>query len=124
MCRAPAVLEYAQAEGGYVAHDKVPMLSILPDGNVGENGSFEAGEFWMSHVVIHACGKEAKEEEAKERGKSKPKKTVIAKANIKLKSAGPVMLHLHLDKAGKKVLAQMKRKHTRPHVTVRLQFKR
>ncbi|GEM_PF-2333924 len=33
-------------------------------------------------------------------------------------------LHIHLNRAGKKLLAQMKRKHKRAHVTIRLQFKR
>jgi hypothetical protein len=40
-------LEFTQSEGSYSAHDKVPALSILPDGNVGGNGSFEAGNFWI-----------------------------------------------------------------------------
>jgi hypothetical protein len=40
-------LEFTQTEGGYTAHDKVPVLSILPDGKIGGNGSFEAGNFWM-----------------------------------------------------------------------------
>ncbi len=40
-------LEFTQTEGGYEAHDKVPMLSIEPSGKVGGNGSFEAGDFWM-----------------------------------------------------------------------------
>jgi hypothetical protein len=56
---------------GYVAHDKIPALSILPDGNVGGNGSFEAGEFWME-VTSSSTGpspeevaKKAKEEAEK-----------------------------------------------------------
>jgi hypothetical protein len=40
-------LEFVQSEGGYAAHDKVPALSILPNGHVGGNGSFEAGKFWI-----------------------------------------------------------------------------
>jgi hypothetical protein len=40
-------LEFVQSEGGYAAHDKVPKLSILPNGHVGGNGSFEAGKFWI-----------------------------------------------------------------------------
>ena len=40
-------LEFVQSEGGYAAHDHVPALSILPDGHVGGNGSFEAGKFWI-----------------------------------------------------------------------------
>jgi hypothetical protein len=42
-----SAVEFTQTEGSYVAHDKIPALSILPDGNIGGNGSFEAGEFWM-----------------------------------------------------------------------------
>lgn len=40
-------LEFTQSEGSYSSHDKVPALSILPDGNVGGNGSFEGGRFWI-----------------------------------------------------------------------------
>src|ERR1039458_1707855 len=38
---------FTQTEGSYVAHDVIPALSILPDDNIGGNGTFEAGGFWM-----------------------------------------------------------------------------
>jgi hypothetical protein len=66
-------LEYTQTEGSYVAHDKVPTLSVLPDGNIGGNGSFEAGEFWMELTSSSTPAenetkeKQAKEKEAKEK---------------------------------------------------------
>lgn len=56
--------------------------------------------------------------------KGKGKQTTIAKANIKVKHAGPVKLHIPLNRAGKKLLAQIKRKHEHAHVTLRLQFKK
>lgn len=40
-------VEFTQSEGSYVAHDRIPTLSVLADGHVGGDGSFEAGEFWM-----------------------------------------------------------------------------
>jgi hypothetical protein len=67
----------------------------------------------------------AKKGSKKQKGKKgKPKGTTIAKANIKLTHAGPVKLHIHLNKAGKKLLVLMKREHKHAHVTIKLQFKR
>jgi hypothetical protein len=75
-------LEFTQSEGGYVAHDKVPVLSILPDGNVGGNGSFESGEFWMEVVSSSTsskgeeeAAKKAKEEEAAKKAKEEAEKS-------------------------------------------------
>jgi hypothetical protein len=64
---------------------------------------------------------------AKKSGKKKSKKTkkvTIAQANVKVAHAGKVELHIHLNKAGKKLVAEMKRTHKRAHVTLILQFKR
>jgi hypothetical protein len=59
---------------GYVSHDKIPALSILPDGNIGGNGSFEAGEFWMEVASSSTpAEKEAKEKQAKEEAAKKAK---------------------------------------------------
>jgi hypothetical protein len=57
-------VQFTQSEGSYAAHDKVPSLSILPDGHVGGNGSFEAGEFWME-VSAAASTTKTSEEESK-----------------------------------------------------------
>ena len=72
-------VEFTQTEGGYTAHDKIPALSILSDGNIGGNGSFEAGEFWME-VTSSSTGptnaeKEAKEKEAAKKAKEEAEKT-------------------------------------------------
>lgn len=79
-------LEYTQTEGSYVAHDKVPMLSVLPDGNVGGNGSFEAGEFWMEDISSSTTAeKEAKEKQAKEKeAKEKAEKENARKATVEV----------------------------------------
>jgi hypothetical protein len=64
---------------------------------------------------------------AKKSGKKKSKKTkkvTIAQANVKVAHAGKVELHIHLNKAGKKLVAEMKRTHKRAHVTLILLFKR
>lgn len=71
-------VEFTQSEGSYTAHDKIPALSILPDGNIGGNGSFEAGEFWME-VTSSSTGpspaeKEAKEKQAKEEAEKTAKR--------------------------------------------------
>jgi hypothetical protein len=67
----------------------------------------------------------AKKRSKKQKGKKgKPKGTTIAKANIKLKHAGPVKLHIRLNKAGRKLLALSKREHKHAHVTIKLQFKK
>jgi hypothetical protein len=70
-----------------------------------------------------ATSSKAKKKSKQQKGKGKPKGTSIAKANIKVKHAGLLKLHVHLNKAGKKLVALMKRKHEHPHITVRLQFK-
>jgi hypothetical protein len=71
-----SAVEFAQTEGSYTAHDKIPALSILPDGNIGGNGNFtdsngSSGEFWME-VTSSSTGpspeevaKKAKEEAEK-----------------------------------------------------------
>jgi hypothetical protein len=56
--------------------------------------------------------------------KGKGKQTTIAKANVKVKHAGLLKLHIPLNRAGKKFLGQIKRKHEHAHVTLRLQFKK
>lgn len=58
-------LEFTQSEGSYTAHDKVPALSILPDGHVGGNGSFEAGDFWMEVSAAASTPAKPTEEESK-----------------------------------------------------------
>jgi hypothetical protein len=66
-------LEFTQSEGGYAAHDKVPALSILPDGHVGGNGSFEAGLFWIevtSPAVAPKSGETPKSGEKEEEATS------------------------------------------------------
>jgi hypothetical protein len=73
-----SAVEFTQHEGGYTSHDKIPALSILPDGNIGGNGSFEAGEFWME-VTSSSTGptnaeKEAKEKEAAQKAKEEAEK--------------------------------------------------
>lgn len=73
-----SAVEFTQHEGGYTSHDKIPALSILPDGNIGGNGSFEAGEFWME-VISSSTGptnaeKEAKEKEAAQKAKEEAEK--------------------------------------------------
>lgn len=60
-----SAVEFTQHEGSYTSHDQIPALSILPNGNIGGNGSFEAGEFWMevtSKTVSSKAEEEAKEE--------------------------------------------------------------
>ena len=71
-------LEFVQSEGGYAAHDKVPKLSILPNGHVGGNGSFEAGKFWIE-VQSKAAVKGGAEEEPAE---GKPAAFVSVLCNI------------------------------------------
>jgi hypothetical protein len=67
----------------------------------------------------------AKKSSKKQKGKKgKPKGTTIAKANIKLEHAGAVKLHIHLNKAGRKLLVLMKRERKHAHVTIKLQFKK
>jgi hypothetical protein len=56
-------VEFTQHEGSYTSHDKIPALSILADGNIGGNGSFEAGEFWME-VTSSSTGPSPAEKEA------------------------------------------------------------
>ena len=73
-----SAVEFTQHEGGYTSHDKIPALSILSDGNIGGNGSFEAGEFWME-VTSSSTGptnaeKEAKEKEAAQKAKEEAEK--------------------------------------------------
>jgi len=57
-------LEFTQSEGGYEAHDVVPVLSIQPSGKVGGNGSFEAGDFWMEVTEPAVAPPKAEEAEA------------------------------------------------------------
>jgi hypothetical protein len=71
-------LEFVQSEGGYAAHDKVPALSILPNGHVGGNGSFEAGNFWIE-VQSKATSGATTEESAPE---GKPAAFVSVLCNI------------------------------------------
>jgi hypothetical protein len=74
-----SAVEFTQTEGSYTAHDKIPALSILSDGNIGGNGSFEAGEFWMevtsSSTGPSAAEKEAKEQEAAKKAKEEAEKS-------------------------------------------------
>lgn len=63
---------------GYVSHDKIPALSMLSDGNIGGNGTFEGNEFWME-VTSSSTGpsgpeKKAKEEEAAKKAKEEAEK--------------------------------------------------
>jgi hypothetical protein len=76
-----SAVEFTQTEGSYTAHDKIPALSILSDGNIGGNGSFEAGEFWME-VTSSSTGpspeevaKKAKEEA--EKSAKRPSATMV-----------------------------------------------
>ncbi len=74
-----SAVEFTQHEGSYTSHDKIPALSILPDGNIGGNGSFEVEEFWME-VTSSSTGptnaeKEAKEKEAAQKAKEEAEKT-------------------------------------------------
>jgi hypothetical protein len=69
-----SAVEFTQHEGSYTSHDKIPALSTLPDGNIGGNGSFEAGEFWMEVTSsLTPAEKEAKEKQAKEEAAKKAK---------------------------------------------------
>jgi hypothetical protein len=57
-------LEFTQSEGSYTAHDIVPTLGVLPNGHVGGNGSFEAGEFWMEVAKPAQSGEAETHEES------------------------------------------------------------
>jgi hypothetical protein len=74
-----SAVEFTQTEGSYTAHDKIPALSILSDGNIGGNGSFEAGEFWME-VTSSSTGPSAAEKEAKEKEAAKKAKEEAEKS--------------------------------------------
>jgi hypothetical protein len=69
---------YKQTEGGYIATDVVPILSSLPDGNIGGNGTFtdnvgHSGPFWIE-VTSSTAEKEAKEKEAAKKAKEEAEK--------------------------------------------------
>ena len=72
-------LEFTQSEGGYTAHDVVPALEILPNGHVGGDGSFEAGDFWMEVTKPTVAPKpgEGESESEKQAGKQAAFVTVI-----------------------------------------------
>jgi hypothetical protein len=74
-----SAVEFTQTEGSYTAHDKIPALSILPNGNIGGNGSFEAGEFWME-VTSSSTGPSPAEKEAKEKEAAKKAQEEAEKA--------------------------------------------
>jgi hypothetical protein len=64
---------FTQTEGGYTAHDEVPELSIEPDGNIGGNGTFEGGGFWMEVTSSTVSSKAKEEEKSKEEAAKKAK---------------------------------------------------
>lgn len=68
-----SAVTFSQTEGGYASHDVIPSLSILSDGNIGGNGSFEAGEFWMEVTSSSTSEGPAKEKQAKEEAEKKAK---------------------------------------------------
>lgn len=72
-----SAVEFTQHEGSYTSHDKIPALSILPNGNIGGNGSFEVEEFWME-VTSKAVSSKA-EEQAKEEAIKKAKEEEAVK---------------------------------------------
>ncbi len=72
-----SAVEFTQHEGSYTSHDKIPALSILPNGNIGGNGSFEVEEFWME-VTSKTVSSKA-EEEAKEEAIKKAKEEEVVK---------------------------------------------
>ena len=84
-----SAVEFTQHEGSYTSHDKIPALSILPDGNIGGNGSFEAGEFWME-VTSSSTGPSNAEKEAKEKEAAKKAKEEAEKASALRGSATAV----------------------------------
>jgi hypothetical protein len=81
-----SAVEFTQTEVGYTAHDKIPALSILPDGNIGGNGTFtdsngNSGEFWMEVTSSSTApspeevAKKAKEEA--EKSAKRPSATMV-----------------------------------------------
>ncbi len=68
-----SAVTFSQTEGGYASHDVIPSLSILSNGNIGGNGSFEAGEFWMEVTSSSTSEGPAKEKQAKEEAEKKAK---------------------------------------------------
>ena len=76
-------LEFVQSEGSYAAHDKVPALTILPNGHVGGNGSFEGGKFWIEVQAKASSGSGEKSEAEKEaEAPAKPSAFVSVLCNI------------------------------------------
>jgi hypothetical protein len=75
-------LEFTQSEGGYSSHDKVPALSILPDGHVGGNGAFEGGNFWIEVTKPAAPTKPTEEPKEKTEEEATPGAFVTVLCNI------------------------------------------
>ena len=115
---APGTVETQIESGaGGVAASSSPLAESCTAGMTLELGGASASSY---EATSSKAKKKSKKQKGK--GKGKPKGTTIAKANIKVK-AGPVKLHIRLNKAGKKLVALMKRKHEHAHITIRLQFK-